>query len=412
MCSWLATAFGALDLTQHAFKENGYELLLVPTVPGAPVFLTGAGAEAWRQMATGPIVDDELDIERRETFETLQRMGLATRAQHHPAQVTVLSEPWLKSPLHEVVYALLQRVAEQNHIEIIFIKGPTLFAQGIRAKEHSGDVDCWVAPGDDLRLARAMVEWGWEPLMLPFSGTGVTHSLTLRPGAWGCEIDVHTRFPGIGIDAPSAFRIVRDASESRVFASTACLTPARAPHAIISALHEVRPSRESSRPVAAARAAATAALRHGEGEVIPLARQLQTGHALAESLREAFPERSFTLGDMRPPRDWVWRGTRGALRRNMRGLSLVPAKMMPRVLWRLIWPSRATLLVGSAKGESTAGRLAAARLRRITTVISIAANGSRAGAERLGRQGAMLLRRAGRERKGTSDANVSDPWRR
>jgi hypothetical protein len=368
MPSWTAVAFGALDLHGTDLEEQGFELVVVPVYPASPVFLMGPGAEVWRTLVSAGAGGLDSDSENQEILATLEEMGVATHDLDHPARIEELRRPWLTSPLHELVYALITRVAGLHSIDVFFIKGPTLHAQGLRQREHSGDVDCWVRPGDDLRLAHAMREWGWTPLLSPFTGTGVTHSLTLAAGEWGCAIDVHTRYPGIDIDREEAFDAVIAESEPRVFAGTVCATPRRAVHAIIAALHSVRPFIGAPAGEAHFREA-SAVLAAAGSETIEMAERLNAVYALESSLQRAFPDLALAYPDARQPADWAWRLTGSAPHRHLRALLTVPLRQRPAALGRLIWPSSEML---RAAGEESSTSRASRSLARVRRVISAA----------------------------------------
>jgi len=359
---WVAGGFGALDLADHEFAEQGYELALIPGAPGAPRFLWGDGAEMWRRLAEEPADDSDLDADERATLLELAQMALVT---DDDADVSArASRPWLSSALHELVYALIAHVARQHGIEPIFLKGPTLHRQGLRVREHSGDVDCWVLPGQDIVLAEAMREWGWTPCYTAFTGTSISHSLTLAAGAWGCAIDVHTRFPGSTIAAPAAFELVAETAEQRTFAGTPVRTPSKPVHAVLFALHEMRPI-VGSPPGPSQRENALRALVSGGPATVDVARDLGAEFVLGELLQEAFPEEEIDLSAARMPSDWPWRSTTSATRRHAKALRLVRWRDRPRVLFRLVWPSRRMIEGAGAAGEESIEDTAGARVRRV-----------------------------------------------
>lgn len=372
MPSWTAVAFGALDLRGTELEEQGFELVVVPVTPGIPVFLMGRGAEVWRALVAGESDRIGAEEDADEVLSALEDMGIASRGAEHHARVTTLSTPWLVSAFHELVYALIARVAESEGIDAVFIKGPTLHAQGLRVREHSGDVDCWVRPGDDIRLAEAMRAWGWTPLFSPFTGTGVTHSLTLEAGEWGCAIDVHIRYPGMDIEPAAAFEIALAASEPRIFAGTVCATPRKPLHGVIAALHSVRPFIGSPAGESSIDAAAEALRAAGE-ESVDFAERVNAVYALEAPLQRAFPEAGLAYPDARPPADWSWRLTASAPRRHLRALLTVPARQRPAVLWRLVWPSAEVLRASGEAPNTSVLRRASARVRRlIAAAISFA----------------------------------------
>lgn len=369
MPSWTAVAFGALDLRGTELETQGFELVVVPIEPGPPTFLMGSGAEVWRSLVEGrsPQLDGDEDVS--EVLRILEGMGIASRDPSHPARLTELSPSWLVSPFHELVYALIAHVSQAIGIDVVFIKGPTLHAQGLRTREHSGDVDCWVRPGDDVRLADAMRAWGWTPLFSAFTGTGVTHSLTLEAGEWGCAIDVHSRYPGIDLDPREAFEIALAESEPRVFAGTVCRTPRTPFHAIIGALHSVRPFIGTPAGESGIGQAAETLGAAGP-EAVEFAERLNAVYALQAPLQRAFPTQARSYPDARPPADWPWRLTASAPRRHLRALGTVPLRQRPAVLGRLLWPSAEMLRAAGENRRSTWWSRSLLRVRRVLKAAS------------------------------------------
>jgi hypothetical protein len=364
MLRWTAVSFGALDVRGTASFDEKYELLVTPTIPGPPLLLLGEGARLWRRLADGAVADDSLSGEESTTVREMEIAGIVSRQLSHPARTHGLSKPWMSSPMHELVYALLQCAADECGADIVFIKGPTLHAQDLRDREHSGDVDCWVRPGQEVRLAEAMSKWGWVPAYSPFTGTRVLHSLTLRAGEWGSAIDVHSWFPGMATRHVDAFAAVLASAETREFAGINGLAPSRDVHAIISALHDVRPvlGLRASRSQHE-RAAATLA-RAGEG-VVETSKRLGSDFALTEALTSAFPELEGCFADSPEPEDWAWRSQTSPVRAYWEAFKLIPPSARAQTLLRVIWPTSHSLRsgpLGAAGLDSSTWRL---RMRRL-----------------------------------------------
>lgn len=361
---WIAIGFGALDLVESEYAADGFDIVVVPATPGGPVFLLGEGAELWRRMAAGPVTVASLSAHEQEVARGLAEMGLASGDEGHPSRVRELNRPWLVSLFHELVYALISNVAASEGIDILFIKGPTLHAQGLRVREHSGDVDCWVRPGDDRKLAGAMEAWGWTPLFLPFTGTTVTHSLTLVAGEWGCAVDVHTSFPGIGLPPTEAFEALYAGSEMRLFAGAMARTPRVPEHAVIAALHDMRPY-DGVPAGASAIEKSEFVLRRGGRSVLPVVSRLDAGFVLSNPLERVFGQEAAPFKTAAAPRDWGMRLETASSRRHFKALRLLPIRQRPAVLYRLVWPHSDTMRI--AMGDRSATRLAVlrARVRRV-----------------------------------------------
>lgn len=345
MRRWVAVGHGALDIRGRPESAGSFAYMVTPVVPSPPLMLHGQGAALWERLVERPVSASGLTAEDTEIVHEMAAMGLASDDVDHPARIISISHPWLTSPTHELVYALLARIAQQEGIPLVFIKGPTLQAQGLRSRLHSGDVDCWVPLGTEIRLARAMQAWGWQPALSAFTGTRVLHSLTLRSGAWGCAIDVHSWVPGMSAEPLNAFESVHSSAEVRVFASIPCLTPRRDLHAVISAVNHVRPWR-GRRPGPEQIAESAAVLRTAGEATIPGAQKLGANFALADALRQAFPSHAFDFADAAIPPDWAWRLERSTLRVYVAALRVVPPKDRIRVLFRVLWPTAESLEAG------------------------------------------------------------------
>jgi len=345
MSSWVAVSFGALDVRSHEFGADRYEYVVTPVRPGEPVMLHGVGADIWRRLVDGPVADAELSAEERHVIEDMDSMGIASRDAEHIGRIRSVDKPWLLSPIHELVYALLQKLAEESRIRLIFIKGPTLHAQGLRTRIHSGDVDCWVEPGSERRFARAMQAWGWKAATSAFTGTRVLHSLTMRANQWSCAVDVHSWFPGMSVSPSEAFDAVYGGAETRTFASTQSLTPSTEFHAVIGSLNVMRPIR-GQLPSAEAVATAAEVLRQTGEIVIEPAATVGAEFALAAPLQAAFPDQRLDLSNATVPPDWAWRLERSAVRAYLAALRIVPWRDRPRVVFRIIWPTAESLRAG------------------------------------------------------------------
>lgn len=354
--SWVAVSYGALDVRTHEFGGHGRDLIVVPIHPGPPLFLYGEGALLWLKFVGGGLHDAELSERERDIAEEMEEMSIVARDPAHPARVDEIRPPWLTSPMHELVYALLSSVAAAEGIDIVFIKGPTLHAQGLRDRAHSGDVDCWVPVADERRFAIAMQRWGWTPAFSAFTGTRVLHSLTLRASEWGSAVDVHTWFPGMAMEPDDAFALVQDRSELREFAGRRVRTPIPALHAVVSALHDVRPL-QGRGPGTEQLAKAAETLRRGGASVMELAREANAGYALAEPLRLAYPDVEFDAEGAPVPMDWGWRLQDTTLGSYKEAIKLIPLRDRPRVIFRILWPTAESLRGGpTADGVSSVGK--------------------------------------------------------
>jgi len=361
MSQWVAISYGALDLRGTPSGDaSGTEVAVTPVFPGEPVLLSGEVADLWRSLVAGPVDDVGLSLSARELLVGFEEYGIASRDGEHPDRVVSLDAPWLSSPTHELVYALVAKVAQHAAVDAVFIKGPVLHAQGLRDREHSGDVDVWIANECQVVLIAALSEWGWTAIPSDLTGTLLAHATTLAPGRFGCELDIHHAFPGIG-DSAGALAIVRQSTTRVSFAGVDGSVPARNQHAVIAALHELRPP--PGRPVAMnRRAAGEAILSQAGASVVDTARALGAEAALSASLGAAFP--GFGNESMAPlPPNWWWRTAPTVAAAYVRAVRLVSWTDKPRVARALLWPSRAYVLRAGGNTGSTSRR--SSRLRRI-----------------------------------------------
>lgn len=352
---WHAAGVGALDVRGTSRGTNGYELAIAPASPGVPQFLWGEGAKTWLRAFEAPVLDSEVDDDTRVVLSQLADMSVVVRSRSDARTGVGISNSWLISVQHELVYALLAHAARQSGVDIVFIKGPVLHVQGLRVREHSGDVDCWVRPGGERALADAMAPWGWRIVPTAFDGTSVAHSITLVPGDWGCEIDVHWRFPGMTIDPVRAFDLLYESSEERVFAGASARAPSPAMHAVIYALHELRPV--SGRQFGRSQfQASVTALRAAGPKTIEIASRLGATYVLRDALQFSFPDHAIPSGVDTVPADWAWRKIAAVPQRQLAAMKSIDPWQRPRVAFRLLWPSEETSkMVREASDESRQG---------------------------------------------------------
>lgn len=362
---WTATAFGALDVRAHPAFENRAEILVTPTVPGDPIALFGEGAELWgRLVSCGPLADEDLSERQREIVRDMADMGIASPDPTGARPGGVVPAAWMSSPLHELVYGLVAAVAAQAGIDIVFIKGPALHAQGLREREHSGDVDVWVDPARTEDLIDELTRWGWQRVPFDFHES-MYHSVTMEGSAWGCEIDVHYRFPGMAVAAETAFGRLSAGAQSKEFAGITARIPKRVAHAVVFALHSVRPEPGCTVPLPM-REAAVSALRAAGPEVVTESRAFGASAALQPVLIDAYPELPHTQDCVAPPDDWSHRLARTSAGYHLRNLLTLPWGAWPVAIWRILWPSgrKARLSVNDRK-PSANGHAAKAHLKRL-----------------------------------------------
>jgi hypothetical protein len=147
-----------------------------------------------------------------------------------------------------LAHALVDRIADERGVRVLFIKGPTAVEQGLRPPRTSLDVDALVDPARRHLLAERLVELEWvdehpytSPTVLPM------HSLTHRHPSWPCELDLHDRFPGFFAEPQSVFERLWEGRVSATVAAYRIPCPEPAGQALILALHALRDPRDGEK---------------------------------------------------------------------------------------------------------------------------------------------------------------------
>lgn len=140
-----------------------------------------------------------------------------------------------------LAHALVAAIAERKGIRVLFIKGPLLTVQGLRAPRLSADVDVWVEPARVTDLVNALSALGWRRRAESRSWQlFITHSVTLVRDGWPCDIDVHDRFPGAFAAPDDVFEALWADREGVPLEVGPVLVPSRPYHAVIAMLHALR----------------------------------------------------------------------------------------------------------------------------------------------------------------------------
>lgn len=360
---WMAVAAAALDTRETDGFDPRVQVIVLPTDGSEPLGLLDEGAEVWRSLVgNAPAPAATLSPDHLVIVHQLAESGLAVFGVDHPGAVRTLTPPRLSSPLHELVWALVAHVAEERGIRCVFIKGPTLHDQGLRDREHSGDVDVWCDPRRWVDLIEALQEYGWQREPDPWWGTPIGHSATLSPIGWGCQIDVHRRMPGMTFDDASAFELVAADTVSVRMAGIPVLVPSRTSHAVIAALHAARPEIGQRRDIDSPSQVAIDLLQH-LSDPVAACRRLGAVPALRRELDLCRP--GVTLADAGVPRDWLWRAQPDRARAYAAALRELGLPERLRVAFRLVWPTPDVVRESARRAGEETDRPTAARLRRL-----------------------------------------------
>ncbi|MEV7873987.1 nucleotidyltransferase family protein [Microbacterium sp. NPDC089188] len=367
--AWTAIAAGVLDVRASPTFGAEAEILLLPALPAEAFCLTSIGAALWRRLVEdGPLAPHHVSPAERALLEEMEEHAIVARDPTHRARVHRIDRPTMSSPFHELVHALVAHVADERGIRCVFIKGPTLHRQGLRTREHSGDVDLWCAPDRWDDLADALQAWGWEREPHPWRGAQAHHTITMKPTGWGCEIDVHRRMPGLTLDDADAFALLMRNAVAVRFAGAEVLVPRADAHAVLAALHAVRPEIGRPRP-AGAHAVAVDLLTRATGS-IAAAREMGAVPALLDELREIDPGTDFSQDAGGTPRDWEWRRQPTRARAYWIALRDEPPLVLLRCAVRSLWaPDDVALASARRRGEPTTS-VVRARYRRVKRGIS------------------------------------------
>jgi hypothetical protein len=141
----------------------------------------------------------------------------------------------------DLLHAAVDRSARDTGARVLFIKGPVLTAQGLRSSHTSVDVDVLVEPAALPHLLDTLDDLGWRVAVEPTSALVLPlHSTTLRHETWGCELDVHNRFPGFLVEAAEVFEALWTRRTTVEIAHLQVPCPDEIAHSLVAALHWLR----------------------------------------------------------------------------------------------------------------------------------------------------------------------------
>jgi hypothetical protein len=150
-------------------------------------------------------------------------------------------------------HAALQVLAEDNGIDLLHIKGPAVDDRLLAVvptadplseapevvARHSVDADVLVRPAHVDKLFEVMHRHGWTTAYQFADGSAFEHAATLTHPVLS-PADVHRRFPGIGIDASTAFERLWEERHAVPIAGTPCPVPSLRAQRLVLIVHAAR----------------------------------------------------------------------------------------------------------------------------------------------------------------------------
>lgn len=190
--------------------------------------------------------------------------------------------------------AAIQTLAGRAGIDLLHIKGDALDPTVYPDRPAGTDIDVLVRPAQVDAMGAALLASGWRLYSTFEHGSPFGHAQTYLHDTWG-YLDLHRRFPGIGLDPAAAFTRLWAHRDAIRYAGVACPVPSPAAQAAILVLNAARTNRRSDLDAAWTRA--TPSQRAGIGAEID-----------ALDARLAFDTAFGRLADHRGERDYrLWK---------------------------------------------------------------------------------------------------------
>jgi len=270
---------------------------------------------------------------------------------------------------HEAVllaHALVARLAERAGARVLFIKGPTAVALGVRPDRPSTDVDVLVDPPAFAPLCTALESAGWV-LRTPTGNLRHAGDLVFDHSAhyihpeWPCDLDVHYNFPGFLAPPQQVFEALWQRRTTVEVAGQEIPTPDAVGQALVVGLHALRDPKTPNSRADLAHLARRVPL--ADDDAVSLSRLARdtgsTGSAatlLASLGVRALP---LTAPEERRLSDWQLR--QSGLGRSTAWLAEVqqaPMRSKPATVGRALFPPREYLVSSHLADDLTRAQLA------------------------------------------------------
>lgn len=134
--------------------------------------------------------------------------------------------------------AAVQDLADRAAVDMLHLKGDAVDLD--LRPEHAGtDIDVLVRPGHESLLDDALRGHGWEVYSTFEWGSPFGHAQTYFNPTWGF-LDLHRRFPGVGLDPATAFDLLWSQRGAMDFGGVVCQVPDSTAQAVILVINGAR----------------------------------------------------------------------------------------------------------------------------------------------------------------------------
>lgn len=169
-----------------------------------------------------------------ETRRTARRGKPAATVKNVPEPVAIPT-----SVRVELAHAAVQRLADEVGVDLLHIKGPSVYP-GLRARTDAGsDADILVRPDAVDRLMAALDDRGWTIETTFAAGSAFDHAANLYHASWGL-LDVHRHYPGMERDPARAFARLWRTRMMIPIAHVLCPVPDPLSQSLVLLLHAAR----------------------------------------------------------------------------------------------------------------------------------------------------------------------------
>ena len=272
-----------------------------------------------------------------------------------------------------LAHALVARLAEGVGARVLFVKGPTAVALGVRPPRPSSDVDVLVDPASFEAVCAAMESAGWQlrtPVgVLRYAGEfAFDHSAHYIHPQWPVDVDVHYNFPGFLADPETVFDALWSRRTEVEVAGRPAPTPDRLGQALVVGLHALRNPRrwESGRDLHHLTGALRGLAPNDREDLRQLARDSGASRSAEAVLRLAGTSPlPATPAELERFTDWeLRRQGHKAVTVWLVELTEAPWRARPAVLRRALVPPREHFVASTSAADLTRAQLAGLHLRR------------------------------------------------